>query len=503
MRGALILTSVLALCFMTGVDVWAEIASPGLVGGLFQSLASNIVGGPLTSCVLVVIIWLSHQIKQHLSEHIKLANFVSAILPVILGLIIALGQYYILTLLYNPIQSNIEAKTSPSSDMTYIIDKAARERLAKAKSETCECETSPPKNGVKDFDFINGSVKKGFEINGISKNSKVIWKKTDDQEFEVNVTAFDGCFKSTLLEPSTIEKAKALKKKNINSMAVSIDEGTLFLGLAAPIGNIEFSNDKVIQAWQTKDGDSQGLVRFIPTTEGIDYWTDGEAATLTLQFPLLEIQQGSIAKPKQRTVKIEINGETIPLTFVPLSLVGKLGTCSVMDLTSSAMAPTNYPSKFSAVKLVIQIRQTSKENIFNFQKHNSFNIKGLNGWLWIQGIEGKEVQKLVPTGTLEGLSIRGQIDYVRLNGAPIEDLTDHTYSFYNAKIEGSADASGSLLYRGVADSVWVDGRRLSKTRWESLDGATQGILGSAASLILLGFGVMLRLCLRENPSYRI
>lgn len=107
---------------------------------LFESISSNIIGAPLTSSILVVILWSAERLKKSMAEHVELAEFVSSLLPAILGLLVVLFQYYALTLIFNPVPSNIEVKTSPRTSASYVLNQEMKERHLQKNSAECDCE---------------------------------------------------------------------------------------------------------------------------------------------------------------------------------------------------------------------------------------------------------------------------------------------------------------------------------------------------------------------------
>ncbi|WP_425928736.1 hypothetical protein [Pseudomonas sp. NyZ201] len=140
-RGAVVLSSVVLFVFLNALDVGVNFWYGNLnYTHLSECVVGNLIGAPLTSAVLVVIVWLSQKAKASVGEHVKISEFVSAVLPAVCGGLVFLFQYYVLALFFNPTPSYVEAKTSPKSGAAYIIDKDVKERRLAKEAESCACD---------------------------------------------------------------------------------------------------------------------------------------------------------------------------------------------------------------------------------------------------------------------------------------------------------------------------------------------------------------------------
>lgn len=501
MRGAIILTSVTSFAFMTLLDIGAFFWHKTSTGPqLFESISSNIIGAPLTSAILVVILWSAERLKQSMAEHVKLAEFVSSLLPAILGLLVFLFQYYALALVFNPAPSNIEAKTSPKSGASYVFSKEMKERHQQKKAAECNCE--PEKNNKDDFRFLKGQFEGNLTFQGNAENATLGWKATTSDDFEVTVTAFDGCLMEDLLKAST-DRWKALKITNLRDLSVTLNEGMVILGAKTDNGNIEIRQSKVEPAWHLKNDKGHELNRFVMATDVTEYWSKEASKKFIIQLPLLTMNEASEVTSAEKIIKFNANGKTYSFTFKPNASRAASNICAPFNLSVSPLSLSTNTSKTGAIKIILEIRQTGQSKVYSFSKQNSFSLTGFNGWFSVSKIKPERIKNLISSGTMQGLTISGNIDYLRLNGETIKNLHGHVFSFYSGSINGRADDDGSLTYQGVADWVWVDGKRLSKTRWESLDGATQGILLTLAGLLILAFARIIHICMRDNDSYHL
>lgn len=499
MRGAIILTTATSFGFMSLLDIGSFFWHKAVTGShLLESIASNLVGAPLTSSLLIVILWSSERFKKSMVEHVKLAELLSSLLPAVLGLLVFLFQYYALALIFNPTPTNIEAKTSPRSGASYIINQEMKERHLQKNAAVCDCE--PQKNTQSNFEFLKGKFEGSLTFQGSSDNAILGWKATNSDEFEITIAAFDGCTSGDLLKTS-IDESKALKVKNLKNFSITLDKTVVILGSKTDDGNIEAPRSMVAPTWHIKDDKGHELNRFLMTTDSTEYWSNEASKKFIIQFPLLTNNDTSEITTEKKTIKLNINGKIYSLTFKPIVSKTTLSICAPFNL-SGPISPLSI-SKAGIIKISLEIHQTRTSKVYSFSKQNSFSLTGFEGWLSVSNIKPERVRDLISQGPMQGLTIGGNIEYLRLNGEVVENTDGHEFSFYSGNIVGKAEDNGSLIYQGVADWVWVDGRRLSKTRWESLDGATQGILLTLAGLLILAFGRIIFICMRDNDLYQL
>lgn len=503
MRGALILCSVSSFAFMSILDASSFIIYKSITTSDFlSSIASNIVGGPLTAAILIVTLWISERLRGSIAEHAKLAEIVSSFVPAVFGLLIFLFQYYALTLFFSPAPSNLEIKTSPKSGASFLFSQEMKIRHQKNLKNECECE-SEEKSEKKDFKFLNGQFDGDYLFQGKSDNANLSWKATSSEEFEVYISAFDGCLTEDLFNASR-DRGKPLKIQNIKNLSLTLDSGMVILGTRAIDGNIEISQSDVQPSWHYTNDEGHVLHRFATAADTAEYWSNKANLKFSLQLPLLDLDN-SKATPIERTIKLTVNDKTYSLTFKPSDNQGEVppNLCAPFNLSPQPLTLRTNISRGSSIKLSIELRQSQKPKTYNFTKQNSIALTGLNGWHTIDHIKPERIEDLISPGEMQGLQIAGNIDYLRLNGEAIKNLHEHEYSFYSASIMGRADDKGSMIYQGSADWVWVDGKRLNKTRWESLDSATQGILLTLAGLLVIAFARTLHVCMKKNDSYII
>lgn len=107
---------------------------------------------------------------------------------------------------------------------------------------------------------------------------------------------------------------------------------------------------------------------------------------------------------------------------------------------------------------------------------------------------------LISPGVAQGLSVFKGLKQMSINGKPLENFENRTLTFYNSSINLKLNEDDELILKGESELVWADEKRLSPTRWENMDGATQGILLGLAGTLLLGFLTVLRGLWKTNPS---
>lgn len=347
---------------------------------------------------------------------------------------------------------------------------------------------------------MKGKFEGSLTFHGNADNATLGWKTTNSDDFEITVAAFDGCTTGDLFKTST-DISKALKVKDLRDFSITLDKGMVILGSKTDDGNIEIRHSDEAPTWHFKDDNGHELNRFLMTADVAEYWSNEASKKFIIQFPLLTKKDASEIAPAEKTIKLNMNEKVYSLTFKPKNSLATSHICAPFNLSGPPLSLNT--SKTGVIKISLEIHQVRKSKAYNFSKQNSFSLTGLKGWLSVSNIKPERVRNLISQGAMQGLTIVGNIEYLRLNGEAVENTDGHKFAFYSGDISGRADDDGSLIYQGVADWVWVDGRRLSKTRWENLDGATQGILLTLAGLLILAFGRINFICMRDNDSYHL
>lgn len=501
MRGALALMSVTLIVFLNVLDFTVN----WWVGNLnyaywVECFVGNLVGAPLTAALLVVIVWLAQRARTGVSEHVQLAAMVGAVLPAVCGVLIFLSQYYALALFFKPTPSYIDAKASPKFGAGYMLNADVKKRRAHKEAEECACDLDQKEE--EDFAFLEGTFKGGLLFQGVAEKATLEWRASGAEAYELSITAVDGCLKEELPD-SSAPRWSAFKVKGLRKFSVEIDKGAITLGSKADFGNIHISNSEIFPTWTQKEKDGGSLSRFMLATDRVSYGVNGSSQKIALQMPLFTMSEKYEVASAPKFININVDGRERSFVFNPASTKSSADTCAPYNLSSFSATSAANISRSGVVKLVLEVRRIDSGDMFGFVKNSPFEISGIVGWLTANKLDFDRVSALITPGVLQGLQLAGKIDYLRLNGEDVQGLDSRQFSFYNGTIKARAVDAGSMLYQGVADWIWVDGKRLNKTRWESFDGATQGILLSLLGLLLIGFLKTLHICIRDNDSYSL
>ncbi|WP_425928737.1 hypothetical protein [Pseudomonas sp. NyZ201] len=338
-------------------------------------------------------------------------------------------------------------------------------------------------------------------LQAISEDAKLRWKASKLESYELIVNAVDGCMEDGALNAKA-KKWSALKLKDVEDFSLAIDSGMVTLSAKADSGQVDVLNSQIFPTWSVKEPEGHSLHRFVSSSEKVNYWGPEGSNKFVVQLPLLEVSDRSDVASKQKTIKINANGTSYIFSFKPASKESVTKACSSFDLSAPSLSPNVNVSKSGLVQIIVELRRLGRVNTFSFAKISPFEITGVYGWLSVSKLSADRVAGLVSPGIVQGLQIAGNIDYLRLNGEEVKNLDSRQFSFYNGSLKVRVDDEGDFVYQGVADWVWADGKRLNRTRWESLDGATQGILLTLAGLLIIAFFRVLHICMRDNDSYR-
>jgi hypothetical protein len=496
-RGAALLISLAAFLFTMVIDVYSYFTLPPNSVALFECFVSNIIGGVIFAFVYVSISYVCQILPTVATEHSGVTKLLSSIGPAILAIAVLLIQYYVLTLFFSPVPSYIEAKVTANATLALLYDDSVKKRLAEEEAEKCQCEST--KEEKNNFDFLSGSFEGSLSITGQGKDSSLVWSPEPGKKAEVTLSAYDGCY---LSEAGKLPKAdrRTLIFNDVESLEIKLPSSMATIKTSLKRGSLEFNKTAYSPMWLDKKDKTFSITRFVREGETADYWVNNNDIDLELVLPLLDLSQKSKATPELKIVTIVQNGKSTQLKLLPPNNMLGVKGCYAVPIKSRGADLTYVDALTNIMSLRLKVKQVKSSEGLYYDKRNYLTFKDISGWYSVSDIVEGGTKKLVKPGVAQGFSVFSGLKYLSLNGKPVDGLDNRVFTFNNSNVNMDLTDDDTLVLKGESKLVWVDRKRLSPTRWENMDGATQGILLGLAGTLLLGFLLLLRNLWKANPS---
>jgi hypothetical protein len=495
-RGAILLISLATFFINMSIDLHAYFTLKPNSVALFECLASNIIGGIIFAFFYVSISYACQTLPKVASEHPKVAQLFSWIGPAVLAVAALLIQYYVLALFFKPVSSYVEAKVTADASLAILYDDVVKNRLAEEEAEKCHCEkTEKEKNN---FDFLSGNFQGNLSITGQGDNSSILWSPDPGKKAKITLNAYDGCYFN---EAGKLPKAdkRALIFNDVESLAIKLPSSMITIKTPTKQGNLQFNKAIFSPLWLDKKDKTFKITRFVGDNQTIDYWMHNSDINLELNIPLLDLSQKSKASPELKIITIVQNGKPTELKLLPPNNMLGIKGCYAVPIKNRSVDLTYVDALTNIMTLQLNIAPTKSPKELFYDKRNYISLNNFSGWYSVSDIPEGDVRQLATPGVAQGLSVFKGLKHLSLNGKPVENLENRTFTFNNSDINLELDETDALLLKGESKLVWIDKKRLSPTRWENMDGATQGILLGLAGTLLLGLLALLRSLWKANP----
>ncbi len=495
-RGGVVLVFLAAFFVHMAIDIYNYLSlSRGRIS-LLECFASNALGCALLSFLYVSIASLSQAFLINITEHPRIAGFISSIAPVSIAILALLIEYYILALFFNPSSSYVEARVGPDATISLLFDDDIKEKLAQKAREKCQCDE--PAGDDNNFKFLNGDFSGHFSINGQGSEPAIVWNPAPDATADITIEAYDGCYASPDKRIAGASKS-TLSFKSVNTFEVKLPPSLLLVRSLAKHGNLNMQNVRLAPIWLKKEEKKYSLTRFVAESQPVDYRVRDAAIELEIVVPLIDITQESRTKRAGKELMIVENGKPQTIKLLPSTGALDVNKCSPISIASQGgeQILTNL-TNIATVRLTI--KPTSAPDDFVYDKRNHVTFKGLGGWYSVSEVESEHTKQLATPGLVQSLSVFKGLQYLSLNGRSVEKLDNRMFTFDKSSIQAHLSDDNTLIMKGESNLVWVDKRRLSPTRWENMDIATQGILLGLAGVLVLGLGALFRSLWQSNPA---
>lgn len=500
-RGGILLLATASFLFTMVVDVYFFITGQKLNWAwIFECFISNLIGGIILGFVYISISYLSNALRNNTSEHSTIVSVLACATPVALAALVLLVQYYILALFFSPVTSYVEARVAAEAVVSYVFNKDVKSKFEADEKPPCDCE-SPKKKEYPDFGYLTGSFSGDFSFTGQGKKSSMIWHPNPGAKASVTISAYDGCYRS---EGGKLPKPEShlISFDSVESLEIELPEGLFTARTPHKRGNLEFSENVLTPTWLKKDKDLT-LTRFVPDGQLVDYWVNNEGINLEVVIPLLDVAGKSVATTAPKNIAIIQNGKQTKLNLLSPNSISMANGCTAVPALASGNGDFHAKARTSVITLNIKIIPAKSATELYYDKRNYLSFSDLSGWYSVSGVKQGYAKDLVRAGVIQGLSVFKGISSLRLNGKPVENLESRVFTFYNANIMADIKDDDALVLKGESKLVWVDQKRLSATRWEGMDGATQGVLLGLGGTLLLSLLYLFRKIWNSNPSLQI
>lgn len=318
------------------------------------------------------------------------------------------------------------------------------------------------------FDRPNGGE---IEFVGDGGGTTFEWSKEVARSIEGSLWITQGCIVNDAIKDAM--KSKPIFHGSLNSLRITLDKGmSNFHVIDSSAKGIEVSDDKISQFWINnleKETNKLYVSRFLD--KGVIDIPDGLGSSIFAigLFPL--VVEDNKFSTKRRIIKYVVNGtdsKTIDISINSKLVSPKAATvCAplswrAVDGGFSASADVPY------VSLAISIEQPKLISLDDLNRSGHMIISEANGWIKSSGYRKVDLYEAIKSGSLSQLSVFGAVKTLEVDGQVVPTGETSTLQL-SGRLVARSDGAGILL-QGNVDYLILNGRRLTATRWERLDG---------------------------------
>lgn len=469
---------------------------------LFVCFAANAVGALIVSALLLAMVASLDSSSEVLAEHQVAKKLVAPLLPAALGASLLLLAYFFILLFYNPTNSRVSASVEMPIVGQYVSIAEVHGLQDAAES------TERQKVDKKHFGIFSEEAITPDKLTfwGSTEGFLAQWKNAESTQYDLAVTAFDGCGFGRVLDE--LPQKDELTVRNIKSVDVRIDDGfgEINIGDKAD-GYFSISPPELGIFWISPDDgspESANLARvtsFITPLRRVEYRGTAGEVDVRLAFALIELDEDGGGKVGTRKVSVVVNGKAHEIVFSvnPKREFLKKARCSPFSPPKKDDYSGEFASSISAgVRITIKPQRRSLDLLLKSRLSDEISIAGMSGWIRTGGIERKNVSNYVVDGRADALNISGAGASLTLNDEDLKLSDSEQLDFQDGNINIRVNEKARMLVSGAARTISRNGDRLSKTRWEKLDIAIKFALWGGISGLFLWFLRILSMLLKED-----
>ncbi|MBV6837128.1 hypothetical protein KWH01_07535 [Xanthomonas campestris pv. merremiae] len=337
-------------------------------------------------------------------------------------------------------------------------------------SSTC-FQSSKSEYGDETFDVMGSTSPRpdqAIEWQGQSENSNFEWARNAEESTRLELRLAQGCMSKESVsnalkfDPFYVSEAKLLSIKpgkgstGFRSVSRSVVDNVQILDESPSLFWINPSSSGVDKV-EVQRFLSRGAMR-IHEGPGRHNYEFGF-------YPLKTDGEGLRLDP--RSVGFSVDGEVVNELYIELKLASVYSEdeikCEAIKVAREggkykALATSPYISLIASAVLPRKLPMPSTKG--------EMKLEGLKGWVSIDGWDKDNDQAYIESGKVTMLSVIGPITEIQVGDKLVDSKSNDLRASGDFQLRRQ---NGSMLVRGNAYFVEVNGHRLTPTRWEALD----------------------------------
>ncbi|WP_454257268.1 hypothetical protein [Pseudoxanthomonas mexicana] len=466
-----------------------------------QCLVANLIGAPIVAAILLGMIALAEWFAVVLKEHRLIRSVLSSAAPVLCGLASLFLAHYSITLFYKPTESRVLLRGGEEVYAYY----GASPPKADASTSNAELPSRVEATSrAENFQIFGEQVRipRQFYWDGQAKEFEANWRNESGSKYDLEIRVLDGCSGAPSI--GVLEKARPLRLQEVDQVAIGGDDGlvTMYVGLGEDLGYFKATQDDVGMFWLTEsngeDVKSYGIQRFVGENTQVTYWNPTGNIDLGISRLLISHDEKGRGYPAKQKISLFVDGERLDITFMPDESArwDDKVSCKAVNLPEDTSDVAIRSALYASVFLSLVPRDKTIRTALSRREGDQFKLKGINGWLAVDGVRGDEVGSFVTSGKVSMIGLSAGVKELELNDEEIEvEKGDrvHAMGELSISVEG-----GELLARGKVEAISKNESRINRTRWERMEWPARAILFGGVPTLLLSLLSLFSLALRAN-----
>ncbi len=443
-RGVAVRLAVSIFVALSVSDTVLSILNPEILSGLWESYLCNALGSPLLATFMCIILMGGRKVADIFPRS---EMILTVLFPLIFGVFVFLGLYAIVRTFFwaTPSDLNVTVQTPVRGSYS-----------AKGDGQSI---------GTRNFGVFVGknSSPSDFSWNGIADGLR-LGLAAPSEFSSLEIFALDGCTNGVDGRVVSRLGTPYLSRRKVKSVGLTMDDGMASFSIYSSgkdLGYWSASEDDVSMFWV---GDSEKNSRNVD----LSVFTSPKVSVShfdwrgDVYYYLSAIEVDGAGALKERSFFINVDGDLVRLNFRPsstMSVDGALG-CGPAKADQSGFS-TRYP----AAAVVLKVSYPAARYVSDLNQGGSAWVSGFKGVLAMPDLHPDKVDDYVQSGRLRFMAVSGNMKEAHVDGAKVETREDGDFYFMDGNLSASVDGR-DLRMRGTTGIAELDGRRITKTRWE-------------------------------------
>jgi len=456
-----------------------------IVESILTSILVNLIGAPLITLILFIIVDIKNQINSSLqSFQCKYYQFISSLSIIIIGIILTSMILYIHKGLYTVTNSTVDLIVKPHIQGFYgNNNKKEKENTDSMFSLLHTFSVNPEKF------FFQGIVH--HENDFVIKWDKELNKKSDIYNIEVRL--IDGLkFVDSNTTKKLLSYAPTYLIKNIQNIKFSLDHNSS-LGLQVMPKDLKeggsiIHSSKDLKLFDISEKDKKfTLSNYIYAQKHILKHISWENE-VSYVISLVNVNENKLTSTK---ISIDTDKENLEIKYFPDNNMtyGVKKFHQVLAKSKDSVYKTD--NFMNGVILTFKRISKSPINLLNSLKYkNETLIKGASGFLTINEVNKKDLSLYFNDGTLNWLGIHAQVEELIIDGKKYNKLSNFSNELAfigDTNLTGAVLDKGFLRFTGSSNAIYINRKRANLSRWEKLDLNMLYFLGIFGVIIIFVF----------------